>query len=153
MKIEVEMMKKNGGFSRKNTVSLWERWTDKTMNSKKCSRENWKVLKTVLKGQNTHFLRLNQVADKSPNQAAKHLWDKILKKMSKCFSLLEGPPMRKLQREPWKLLYNLATKASSREQVAKLSCENAKHLDLWNFSKYFSRLKPWPTREPRKPTK
>ena len=48
-------------FLKRNTVSLWERWTDKTMNSQKCSRENWKVLKTILKAQNMRFSRLNQV--------------------------------------------------------------------------------------------
>ena len=50
-----------------NTASMWKRRTNKTMNSKKCSRENWKVLKIVLKAQNTHFSWLTQVVNKLPN--------------------------------------------------------------------------------------
>ena len=37
------------------------------------------ILKTVLKAQNTQFLRLKWVANKSPNQVAKNPWDKIWK--------------------------------------------------------------------------
>ena len=76
--------------------------------------------------QNMRFLGLNQVANKSPSQAAKHLRDKIFEKFSKCFLRLEGTPTKKSQRGPWKLLYNLATGASIREQVAKSSRENLK---------------------------
>ena len=61
---------------------VWEWITNKTMNSKKCSRENWKVLKTVLKAQNTRFSWLYQVVCKPPGQVAKHLRDKILKNLS-----------------------------------------------------------------------
>ena len=39
---------------------------------------------------------------------------------------MEGTPVRKSRREPWKLLYNLTTGASTREQVAKPSCKNFK---------------------------
>ena len=63
-----------------NTMSLWECWTNKTMNSKKCSRENYKVLKTVLKAQNTRFSRLSWVANK-PNT----LETQILKNLFKYF--------------------------------------------------------------------
>ena len=104
-----------------NMVSMWERRMKKTMNSQKCSRENWKVLKTVLKAQNMRFSWLNQVANKSPSQAA---IEKIFENFSKCFLPLEGTPARKSLRELRKLLYNLATGASTRKQVAKLSCEN-----------------------------
>ena len=104
-----------------NMVSMWERRMKKTMNSQKCSRENWKVLKTVLKAQNMRFSWLNQVVNKSPSQAA---IEKIFEKFSKCFLPLEGTPARKSLRELRKLLYNLATGASTRKQVAKLSCEN-----------------------------
>ena len=114
-----------------NTVSMWERRTKKTISSKRCSKENWKVLKIVLKAQNMHFSQLNQVANKSLSQATKHLRDKIFEKFSKCFSRLEGTPARKLQREPRKLLYNLTTRASTHEHVAKPSRENLKNLKFW----------------------
>ena len=116
-----------------NMVSLWERRMKKTMNSKKCSRENWKVLKTVLKAQNMRFLLLNQVANKSPGQVAKHLRDKIFEKFSKYFSQLEGPPANKLRRELWKFWYNLTIRASTRKQVAKQSCENFKNPEFWKI--------------------
>ena len=45
-------------------------------------------------------------------------------KFSKCFLRLEGPSSSKSRRESWKFLYNLATRASTREQVAKSSREN-----------------------------
>ena len=64
------------------------------MNNKKCSKENWKVLKTILKAQDTRFSQLNQVANKSPGQVTKHFKDKIFEKFSKCFLWLEGPPAR-----------------------------------------------------------
>ena len=103
---------------------VWEWRTNKTMNSQKSSRENWKVLKTVLKAQNMRFSRLYQVVCKSLGQVAKQLRDKILKNLSKCFSWLKGPPKRKSRRELRKFMYNLATGASTRDQVAKPSHEN-----------------------------
>ena len=136
MKIEVEKVMKMVVFER-NTVSLREIWMGKTMNSKKCLRENWKVLKTVLKAQNMRFLRLNHVANKSPNQATKHLWDKNLEKLSKCFLWLEGPHARKSRREPWKLPYNLATGVFTCEQAAKPSRENFKNPKFWKIFQVF----------------
>ena len=68
-----------------NTVSMWERRTKKTISSKRCSKENWKVLKIILKAQNMHFSQLNQVANKSLSQATKHLRDKIFEKFLKNF--------------------------------------------------------------------
>ena len=53
---------------------VWEWRTNKTMNSKKCSRENWKVLKTVLRAQNTHFSWRYQVVYKSPNTLETRFW-------------------------------------------------------------------------------
>ena len=85
-----------------------------------------KSLKIVLKVQNMRFLGLNQVANKSPSQAAKHLRDKIFEKFSKRFLQLEGTPTKKSRRGSRKLLYNLATGASTHEQVAKPSRENLK---------------------------
>ena len=132
LKFEEEMMKKR--------VDLWVkhgeyvRETNEEDNEQsECSRENWKVLKTIHKAQNARFSRLNQVTNKSPSQAAKNLWDKILEKFSKCFSRMEGPPASKLRREPWKFLYNLVTGASTREQVVKPSCENFKDPEFWKI--------------------
>ena len=53
-----------------------------------------------------------------------------LKNLSKCFLRLEGPPVRKSRREPWNYLSNLATGASTHEQVAKLSREKSKNPDF-----------------------
>ena len=78
-----------------------EREMGKTVNSHKRSREKLKkVLKTVFEKQNMRFLRLKQVANKSPGKAAKTLKVKIMKKISKCFSRLEGLPVRESQAEP-----------------------------------------------------
>ena len=120
-------------FFERDTMSLREIWTSKTMNKQKCSRENWKVLKTILKAQNTQFSWLGWVTNKSPNQATKHLGDKILKNLFKCFSWLEVPLVSKLQRELRKFLYNLATGAFTREQVAKPSSENCKNPEFWKI--------------------
>ena len=102
----------------RNTMSLWERRTYKTMNSKKCSKENWKVLKIVLKAQNKGFFDLTELQtscqDKSPNT----LKTKFLKNLSKCFSRLVHPRgSREGSCETFWV--NLATGASTREQVAK----------------------------------
>ena len=53
-----------------------------------------KVLKTVFETQNTHFLRLKQVTNKLPRQAAKTLKVTIMEKFSKCFLRLKGLPTR-----------------------------------------------------------
>ena len=95
-----------------------------------------KSLKIVLKAQNMRFLQQNQVANKSPSQAAKHLRDKIFEKFSKCFLWLEGAPMRQSRRGPQKLLYNITTRASTRKQVAKKPLRQ----NLKILSKCFSRL-------------
>ena len=50
--------------------------------------------------QNTHFSRLKQVT----RQAAKTLKVTIVEKFSKCFSRLEGLPVRESQAEPQKSL-------------------------------------------------
>ena len=53
--------------------------------------------------QNTHFSRLKQVT----RQAAKTLKVTIVEKFSKCFSRLEGLPVRESQAEPQKSLCTL----------------------------------------------
>ena len=84
--------------------------------------------------QNTCFSRLNQVANKLPSQAAKHLRDKHFENFSKFFSQLEGPPASKSRRELRKFMYNLTTGASTCKQVTKPSHENFKNPEFWkNF--------------------
>ena len=100
-----------------------------------------KSLRIVLKVQNMRFLWQNQVANKSPSQATKHLRDKIFEKFSKCFLRLEGTPMRMSQRGPRKLLYNITTRASTRNQVFKPSRENLKHLKFWKI--FLSLFRNW----------
>ena len=73
--------------------------------------------------QNTHFLRPNQAASKSPGPVARTLKTKILKNLSKCFSRLEVLPTRESQGKPRKSLSPLATGPSTNEQVAKQSCQ------------------------------
>ena len=83
----------------RNTVSLWERWTDKTMNSQNVHGKTEKFLKTILKAQTPDFCDWYESRISHQNPC-----DKILKKLYKCFSSLEGPPVRKSRREPWKFL-------------------------------------------------
>ena len=77
------------------------------MNSQKCSRENWKGLKTDHFWQNTRFSRLNQVAYKSPGLAAKTLERKTYEKISKFFLRLEVPLARELRTKLRKSLCTL----------------------------------------------
>ena len=72
----------------------------------KNSWESKWIVKFPLFLPNTRFSRLKWVANKSPGQAAKTLKDKILKKISKCFSRLEGLPARESWAEPQKSLSN-----------------------------------------------
>ena len=85
--------------------------------------KNWKHLKTDLYAQNTQFSWLNQVTSKSLGQVARTLKAKILKNLSKCFSRLEVLPARESRGKPRKSLSLLATRPSTREQVARLSHE------------------------------
>ena len=106
---------KNGGSSRV-TRWVWERFEmRKTMNSQKCSRENWKHLKIDLYAQNTQFSRLSQVASKSLGPVVRTFKTKILKNLSKCFSWLEVLPARESRGKPWKSLSPLVTGPSTRE--------------------------------------
>ena len=79
--------------------------------------------------------------NKSPGQFAKTLETKFLKNLSKCFSQLEGPPVSKSRREPWRFLYNLATGASTRKQVAELSRENCKKPKI--LENFLSLFRDW----------
>ena len=58
----------------------WERNGEDSEQSQKFEWKTEKVLKTVFKTQNIHFLRLKWVANKSPGLATKTLKDKIMKK-------------------------------------------------------------------------
>ena len=134
-----------------NMVSLGGRGTDKTMNSHNKRGKNEEFLKTALKitlkVQNTHFSPLEWVANKSPSQAAKNLCYKFWKI---CLSVFLDWKVHLWvscdgSHEPFWV--RLATGASTREQVTKLSRKNAKNPKFWKFSKSFSRLGPWPARE------
>ena len=124
---------KNGG-SLRVTWWVWERFEmGKTMNRQKCSRENWKRLKTNLFAQNTRFSRLSQVVSKSPGPVARTLETKILKNLSKFFSQLEVLLARELWGEPWKSLSSLATEPSTHEQVTRLSHEKHYKPKFWKI--------------------
>ena len=77
---------------------------EKVNSHKKFEGKTEKVLKTVFETQNMRFSRLGWVAHKLPGQAAKTLKVKIMKKISKCFSRLEGLPARESRFEPRKSL-------------------------------------------------
>ena len=93
-------------FENGYTECLGRRQLREKMNSHKSSRENWKGFKNCPYLPNTRFSWLKWVATKSPGQAAKILKDIILEKISKCFSRLEGLPVRESWAEPWKSLSN-----------------------------------------------
>ena len=98
-------MKQNASSFERDTVSLRVFQKRKKMNNQKCLRENWKGLKLTHFVQNTRFLRLRQVACKSPRPAARTLRRKLKKKkISKCFSRLEVPLARESRTEPQKSL-------------------------------------------------
>ena len=80
-------------------VDSWERrWTVTKVRGK-----NWKRFKNCLNFCQTRVFRN---WSKSPGKAAKTLKNKILKKISKCFSRLEGLSARESQAEPRKSLSN-----------------------------------------------
>ena len=61
-------MKNNGSFYEWNTVSLWERRTNKTMNSQKCSKEKLKSFKNYPRSaKHAFFATKPSRQDKSPN--------------------------------------------------------------------------------------
>ena len=81
-------------------LSVCRNWKVYLRVSRELNRENlWVTLAT---GPST----CEQVAKKSPDQAAKTLKDKNLKKFSKCFSRLEGLPASESRAEPRKSLSN-----------------------------------------------
>ena len=109
LKIEEEMMKKNGGFLWEHSEFMRDR-NEQDNEQSQWARENWKVFKTSLKiiliMQNMRFSRLEWVVNKSPMQVAKNPCDKILKNLSKCFSRLEVPLASQSHGEPQNLLSN-----------------------------------------------
>ena len=95
----------------KETQSVWERYfREDNEQSLKLEGKLKKFWKTVLKMQNTHFSRLKWVANKSLGQAAKSSCQNTQRqnceKFSKCFSRLEGLPVRESWAEPRKSLCN-----------------------------------------------
>jgi len=99
---------KNGGLFESDMMSLRVFQVRKKMNSQKCSRENWKGLKTdhfYVKGLKTdQFSWLNQVAYKSLGPTARTLERKNFEKFSKYFLWLEVPLTRESRIEPQKSL-------------------------------------------------
>ena len=88
--------------------------------------------------QNMCFSRLNQVACKSPGQAAKHLRDKILKICLSIFRDWKFYPRGSRERSHENFCLTLATRASTCEQVASMSRKKLKNLDFEKFSKFFA---------------
>ena len=68
--------------------------------------------------------------------------NKILKILAKSFSRLEGPPASELRN----FLCKLATGAFTRDQVSKMSCENAKNLKI--LKNFLSIFHDWGTQSP-----
>ena len=87
--------------------------------------------------QNTRFLWLEWVANKSLSQVAKNTWQKFWKNLTKCFSRLGSSFTRKSRRELRIILSKLVTGASTREPVAKLNCKNAKNLEILKIFQVF----------------
>jgi len=146
-----EEMRENMEVLCVNTMILKEGRTDKTMNSHEMWGKTEIFLKTALKisliMQNTCFLRLDWVANESPKQVAKNLCDKFFRIY---LSVFRDWKVYSRARHDWScqtFWVNLATEASTREPVAKLSRENPKNPDFQNFSKSFSRLWAWPARK------
>ena len=118
-------------------VSLWERWANKTMNSQSERGKTEKFLKPILKKtiivQNTRFLWLKWIANKSPNQVAKKPLRQNLKNLSKCFSRLGSPLVSKSRRKLQIILSKLVTGASTRKPIAKLGHGNVKNPEIFKF--------------------
>ena len=122
----------NGGFVNKH--GEFGRGMDKTMNSHNKRGKNEKFLKTALKitlkAQDTCFSWLEWVANKSPIQVTKNPCDKIWKI---CLSVFcDWKVHSRVSSETFWV--KLATGASTREPIAKLSRENPENPKFWNFS-------------------
>ena len=92
---------KNRGLFESDTVSLRMFQVRKKMNSQKCSRENWKSLKT------DHFCAKHAIFATGVQVARasrQNTWKKTFEKFSKCFSWLEVPLARDSRTEPRKSL-------------------------------------------------
>jgi len=104
-------------------------------------REDWKVFENCL-GFNPicakHAFFMTGISHKqvAKSSCQKPMWQ-ILKNLSKCFFQLEGLLASKSRRESRSILSKLATGASTREPVAKMSHENAKNLEILNFFEVF----------------
>ena len=123
----------NGGILRET------RWVcEREMNGQdneqlKWTRENKKFLKTILKAQNTRFLWLRWVTNKSPNQVTKTHVKKFWKTCLSVFCNWKVHPQGIHEGSHGSFWVNLTNGASTREQVAKLSGEKSKSLDFWKI--------------------
>ena len=89
----------------RNTVSLWERWMDKTMNSQneQGKTDFFYLFNKLSLNRKTHnFCDWNESRTSHQNP-----WEKNWKNLSKCFSWLEVPPASQSRGEPRNLLSNL----------------------------------------------
>ena len=119
-------VRENGGFGRGRGGQDDEKARD--------ARENWKVFENCLEynpicAKHAFFatgMSREQVAKSSRQNPV----TQILKNLSKCFSLLGSPLASRLGRESQSILSKLATRASTRKLVAKLSRENAKNPEI-----------------------
>ena len=89
------------------TECLRKRQLRKKMNSHKSSREDWKIFKNCPYFCQTRvFCNWSESPQSRQFKLPKHSKTKIWKKISKCFSQLEGLPARESRAEPRKSLSN-----------------------------------------------
>ena len=94
-------------FENGYTECLGRRQLKEKMNSHKSSRENWKRFKNCPYFCQTHDFRdLIELPTSRQVKPLKDLKTKFWKKLSKCFSQLEGLPARESRAEPRKSLSN-----------------------------------------------
>ena len=132
---------KNGSLFESDTVSLRVFQVRKEMNSQKCSRENWKGFKNCLICAKHTFFTTESSRVQVARASRQHTWKKTFEKISKCFSRLKVPLTRESRTEPRKFCVPLATRPSTREQVANLSREKHETPIFEKNFKSFSRLK------------
>ena len=140
LNIGEEMLKKMEDFG-VNTVSLWGRGMDKTMNSHKMRGKIEKFLKTDLKitfiVQNTRFSRLEWVANKSLMQVAKNSCEKFWKICLSVFCDWKFHSRVSCNGSRQAFWVNLATRASTHETVANLSRDKPQNPGFWKFLRLF----------------
>ena len=128
-------------FENGYTECLGRRQLREKMNSHKSSRENWKRFKNCPYFCQTRVFRDWRESPQSRQfKPPKHSKIKVWKKISKCFSRLEGLPARESRAEPPKSLSNprdwtFHSRTSCQKWLVKtrLSRQNRAKKDFWNF--------------------